>query len=382
MSLIDHLGLIISPQATPEEGGLIMRGPSGGWTTIPVGIPGDLFRLDPETGLPGWTGSVSGAELASNKDTPSGYAGLDSGGKLKLTEFPSTAVVTGRPFTGTLLAGEGGLRGDLNTYGMNIPAGQFIDLETGRWVGSTSTPDTSPRPLILAMRNINLNDTQIGNYGDDGGLYAASILGFAWGDLNNQVQTVGVHGEAYTLGTSAGTWSQPDACGVYGAGMSVSTSIGVGMGAFFRGAVQSPNGYADGIQTEVMNLSGVDHSVNANDFPTTAGIWLWADGGKRCAEGIALGNPFDSQFDVGLHFNGQVGSNATVGPTVSADIQSDSHAATSIKINGEHTDAIIIGASAGGMQILGAGKGIKFTSPNGSVQRTLTIDNSGNAVWT
>lgn len=36
----------------------------------------------------------------------------------------------------------------------------------------------------------------------------------------------------------------------------------------------------------------------------------------------------------------------------------------------------------GSFRLLEAGKGIVFTSPNGSVTKTLTIDNAGAAVWT
>jgi hypothetical protein len=40
-----------------------------------------------------------------------------------------------------------------------------------------------------------------------------------------------------------------------------------------------------------------------------------------------------------------------------------------------------ISLNANNIAILPAGKGIKFTSPNGAVTRTLTIDNNGNPVW-
>lgn len=66
--LADYLGLILSPTSAPAQGDLIARGPSGGWTTIPVGAPSTVLTIDPTTGLPTWEGSGSSAS-ALNMDS-------------------------------------------------------------------------------------------------------------------------------------------------------------------------------------------------------------------------------------------------------------------------------------------------------------------------
>jgi hypothetical protein len=56
MPLLDHLGMILSSASAPAQGDMIVRGPSGGWTTLPLGDPNNALVTDEDTGLPMWKG--------------------------------------------------------------------------------------------------------------------------------------------------------------------------------------------------------------------------------------------------------------------------------------------------------------------------------------
>lgn len=57
-TLTDYLGIVLTPSGNPAQGDMVVRGVSGGWTTIPIGSPNEALVSDSITGLPVWKGLV------------------------------------------------------------------------------------------------------------------------------------------------------------------------------------------------------------------------------------------------------------------------------------------------------------------------------------
>jgi hypothetical protein len=75
--LVDYLGILTSPSTDPAQGDMVVRGPSGGWTTIPMGPPNTVLLVDPTTELPKWDGlaGVGGPIGPIGPEGPEGPAG-------------------------------------------------------------------------------------------------------------------------------------------------------------------------------------------------------------------------------------------------------------------------------------------------------------------
>lgn len=78
---------------------------------------------------------ASGVELTSRKDQPSGYAGLDGGGKLQTSEFPTSAVTVVPP------TGDTSGAGDLAAIQAQLNLGGVVRLRAGG-LYTISTPNT------------------------------------------------------------------------------------------------------------------------------------------------------------------------------------------------------------------------------------------------
>lgn len=254
--------------------------------------------------------------------------------------------------------------GDAITYGM-ATAPDKLSVKKG----TAAAPDTGIVPLVKVERWISIPGASITG---DGVEACSAIVGSAQGTAANEVQPVGVTGIAKSSGTTnpAGT-PAPDAVGVYGVGLVLDAGIGVGIGGFFSGRTTSTSGKASGVEANVYNNTGVAGSVATSGYPGTVGVWVTADGNARSGAGIALGNPFGRQFDVGLHFNGQLVGGLT-GPVASASIQDDSTSTTAIKIGGTHTNAMTV-ASTGGKVLIGTTSEFGAASKL-EVQATVTSD--------
>jgi hypothetical protein len=217
--------------------------------------------------------------------------------------------------------------------------------------GTAASPDLSESPLIKVSRSIGA--ITAASVTGDGSDELAAIVGHAHGvSADCEVQPVGVMGIAKNIGdTNAGGGPLPDACGLYGVGWTLGSSVGTGIGAYLEGRSSSATGKAAGLEVRVRNTTGSAHSVDTTGFSTTQAIWVTASGPDRSACGIQFGNPFDGRFHTGIHFNGQTGTDASVGPTVTNDIRSDSTATNSIVIDGTHTFGLAIDAGAGKVSI-------------------------------
>ncbi len=379
-------------------------------------------------------GAVVDAEawLIAQKGAANGIATLDGSSLLTIGQLPTSVVRTGASYSGTIDGGSGTNRSIM----LPTPtSGQLLHLH----IGTSGSPDTNLAPAAKAVRSISLLSSAVVG---DGGEQAAAICGVTTGDAANQVQTVGVIGEAQNFGTTAGSTGSPDACAIYGTGRIDGSGVGVGIGGFFNGMTNTPLGKASGLQVQAYNNSGRTDTVVVLGFPSTAAIWAIAQGPNQSGVGMALGNPFGSQFDVGHHFNGQTGASrvdagcgtttgsttvtdtncvatdvgrlvtgtniptnaiitsvtpgtsfvfttptaatatgtgtvsltlAQVGPTVSADIRSDSNALTSLLIRGAHPTAAIAVAAGAGPTLIGgiarivAGTLFEVQGPSSSV---------------
>jgi Mannosylglycerate hydrolase MGH1-like glycoside hydrolase domain len=77
MPLLDHLGMILSPARAPAQGDMIVRGVSGGWTTIRMGEDNQVLQVDPDTGLPVWSSQpIEGVTGPPGPHGPTGPTGL------------------------------------------------------------------------------------------------------------------------------------------------------------------------------------------------------------------------------------------------------------------------------------------------------------------
>ena len=192
-----------------------------------------------------------------------------------------------------------GSTGDKLTNQLASPAlGQLIELAQG----TSGSPDTTLSPVVKVNRTLSLLSAAVTG---DAGEQAAAIHGITKGDVNTQIQTVGILGSASNLGTTKGSTDSPDACAVYGLGRILGSGIGVGIGGFFRGQADTANGLMTGLQAQTYNNTGRDDNVSTTNFANSAIMWLWADGPNRTGEGVSFANPFGQQVDVGWHFVGQ-----------------------------------------------------------------------------
>lgn len=252
-------------------------------------------------------------------------------------------ISAGSAFSGTIIGGSG----DNLNYQATTTSGFRIRLLTG----SAGAPDATLDTPLKLNRTISMTAASITA---DGAEQVTGMESIITGTAANQVQTIGVMGAATNQGTTLHSPISPDATGGYFVGGTTGTgAVGNGIGIFANGQALSAASLASGAQINVSNSTGSNNTVNATGFSTTVGVWLTTNGTNTAGAGIQLGNGFGRQFDVGLHFNGQVNGGLT-GPTATNDIRSDSHAATAILLNGTYgTAAIAVAATAGAVLIGG-----------------------------
>lgn len=96
-ALIDYLGLIMTPTATPAIGDIVIRGGSGGWSTLPVGLPNQVLTMDNVTGYPTWKNAASGGfanPMTTTQDLIVGGA-AGAAGRLPVGSNGQVLTVTG-----------------------------------------------------------------------------------------------------------------------------------------------------------------------------------------------------------------------------------------------------------------------------------------------
>jgi len=335
---------------------------SGAWTRPTDFATGNSVKARSIQVIQGTTYGGSAFLLQTNSSIT-----VDTTAQTWVNQLPSSVVSAGLglAFTGTVIGGAGDNLNMLEPVGSTT--GQLLQMLNG----TSATPETSLSPLVKAARTLTLSASAIPG-GGDGGENASAIHGITAGSAANQVQTVGVIGGATNKGTAKGVSGSPDACGVYGVGRILGTgALGVAMGAFFRGQADVTNGLITGMQVQAYNNTGRDDSVLTNGFSSSAIQWIWPAGPNRVGAGIEFGNPGGQQVDVGIHFTGQVNGGFT-GAIRTADILSNSTAATGIRLAGTYSSAALSVVQGSGPVVLGAASSA-FSSA------ALDVVNSGNA---
>jgi hypothetical protein len=221
----------------------------------------------------------------------------------------------------------------------SLPA-QTLDVRGG----TAASPDTTAQPLIKFSRTVSLTAGQVIGAGED---YASTLFSGTSVPVGAQIQGVGVLGYAETYSTVVGADALAGAFEARAKGAATAHAIALFASARIDSSAALSSG-ATGIEISVDNETGVNDSLLAAGATITKGEWIHATGNARIGVGTQYGNPFGIQMDVGINFNSQNG-----GPTVTADIQSDSTAATSLLINGSHATAAIAVKAGAGMTILG-----------------------------
>lgn len=251
--------------------------------------------------------------------------------------------LSGGTFSGSAVrAGSGDLFG---TFGASSEAAKYVDLR----LGTSGAPDILTNPPLKVCRTIGHTQAQLEALtipNADGSEQLASIVAMNKGTATAQVQPVGVYGSATSVGTSEGAagGAMPDSVGGYFVGMIQGSGVGTAIGVEAVSRTDSTTGKMASIEIATYQNSGADHTLYANGFNSSQAIWMTAGGRYRVSVGIHFGCPAGSQFQTGILFNGQTGtddfSNTRTGPTNNEDIRSNSNAVKSILINGSHTYGI------------------------------------------
>ena len=231
-----------------------------------------------------------------------------------------------------------------NQYIYTSTTGDFININD--LIGSGETPN----PAIKVSKT---NTTLSSEITGDGGEQMSAILGISAGTSTNEAQPVGVYGGAISnySGSSSGAG---DACAVYGASKFTGTGTGTAIGAFFTGRAETSNGRATALELATQNASGLARTWNQSGYSQATGIWTVALGDEDSAVGFNFGNPFGYQFEVGIGFTAQVTGGKT-GAVSGTTFYDAGNATTSLYIQGTHTTALGIGATAGNVVIGSSG---------------------------
>lgn len=256
------------------------------------------------------------------------------------------AVSTASPSIGDALSFTSALEqsflstsGDAQSIYSVSTTGQFIDLRKG----TSASPDTAAHPLIKATRTVNIPKPGVSDRGEE----MAAIYGLSVGTTSNQAQTVGVYGGARSDYRVAPTNVEGDACGLYG--VARTADYGTAIGIFATGRRDGANGKGTAAEFAVQNY-GAAATWNTTGYSQATGVWLACLGDYDSAVGFNIGNPFGKQFEVGLGFTAQVAGGKTGGVS-GYSIRDAGNATYSIKIEGTHTTALAIGATAGNLTI-------------------------------
>lgn len=179
--------------------------------------------------------------------------------------------------------------------------------------GSVASPDTGTNPVIKVTRTMSLFGHQVFA---DGHEQACAVEVLAYGDANNQVQTVGLSGAANNAGTINDAGRFPDALGVQGKAVITGAGTGRAIGLVGTGQSSSPSiAGLDGAQLFARNDTGLDGVVSATGQSKYRGLSIYALGANKGSAGIELVGPSSTtghQFDVGIHLGGQVAGPARV----------------------------------------------------------------------
>lgn len=332
--------------------------------------------------------TVAGGEQTSNKGRAGGYASLDGSAKVPVALLPANAlslagsndVTITAPSDGQLLAydsasstwqnttiasapvtsvaGKTGavslvesdvanLTSDLaainlgtvwpsgdnvSVYTSNNPSPSKADIRSG----TSASPDTVYGPVVKVSRTLNIPEA---SFSGDGGVGLAAINGTTIATSASESQAVGVTGGATTFSDFVGTHSQADAIGGYFVGRAATGATRTGIGAFLNGRREDSGGRATGVEISCDNESGVAGSYNSTTYSDTQGIWIHATGTADAGCGIQFGHNLVPMFKVGIGFNS--------GAIADSSIRDDSSATTSLDIRGTHTNAILLAAGAG-----------------------------------
>jgi hypothetical protein len=234
---------------------------------------------------------------------------------------------------------DGALGGDLSVGDAVTMYNATTAQRLGLRIGTAAAPDAVVQPTVKVERTMQVASS---GFSGDGVEPCSAIIGIGSGTATNDGQVVGVAGLAKSASTTVTSTGGDDACGLYGAGRITGSGTGTGMGAFFNGRRDTDTGRALGLEVACDNQTATAESYLSTGFTDCAGIWLRANGTARAGVGLAIGNPANVQFDVGIGFTSQ----GTGGPVLTNSIRVDDSSTTSILINGTHSVAAFAVASA------------------------------------
>jgi hypothetical protein len=248
-------------------------------------------------------------------------------------------------------------------FGLGTPAGTallHIGSGTAQAYYGNNTPATmaeikEPTTTTAAPGfKISQVQTHTPTGSDNGGFFEkqSAITAVAIGTAATKAQPTAIFGHAFTSstqGTSANINSDATAvagiAGVYGAG-----ATGAAVGVYGEGNISNAggalggthDGSGQGVEAQIRNNGGSDHTFSSSAFPWTRGIWCISSGANKAGAGLVFARYGTPGFDVGIAFPGTGSAGATLGdPIVTASIRDECTAGTSLYIGGTHADAAI-----------------------------------------
>lgn len=221
--------------------------------------------------------------------------------------------------------------------------GYFTAVAGRHWElrdGTVAAPVTQAAPSMHVSRTQRLTRVAIeavGGVGTDGGELNAAVVGVSQSaSTSDEGMPVGLYGAAIQKGTGGGNFN--DSIGVYGAARSQGSAQGLAIALYGHAWRDSSSGKALAAELQIRN-DGANGSYSATAAPATGGVWIYANWSADPAVGVAVGNPFGNQFDVGFAVLGQVGGGDT-GAAKTAAFRDDSNATASLEQRGTHTYGI------------------------------------------
>jgi hypothetical protein len=225
----------------------------------------------------------------------------------------------------------------LFAYSSHNAAGKKLELLDG----TAAKPDETNEPTAVFSRVLKTPEAL---FSGDGGGNLAAVRAHTTAVLGSEGQAIGMAGSAITFSKHEGAHSLADAIGGYFIGVAKGESTRTGCGLFVNGRMESPAGWATGMEICADNETEEDHTFNGSEYPRSKAIHVHGAGKKRIAVGLFFG-------DVGSGVHTAIGAMAA-SPISNAFIRDDSEAPYSIRVKGAHaTAAMAVAAGAGGVVI-------------------------------
>jgi hypothetical protein len=260
---------------------------------------------------------------------------------LTITPGASTSANTVFSWSGTvgLQFGTGDLR---NRYGASIP--RAIDIRDG----SVASPINTAGATVSISRTENITDPATCFSNPNGNTESCSALNvIVYSGTTQQQMSSGIN--SYVTQSGAGLYNAQ--AGNFLAEVNGASSTGYAEGAYIQARRATVGGKAWGTEIRMSNYGTNDCTASSiSALPNCVVVMLGNDsppaGRLKGGAGIMFENPFVTPFQEGIVFQ--------QGTILNKTIWDGSSSTTSIQIDGTHTNAILIGATAGAI-VAGSG---------------------------